>query len=198
VAREPEPQIYLPFAQAPMGDFDVVLASRAPATQLEPAVRRIVRDIAADTPVRRIRPLTELLAVSVAQPRLYMLLLGMFAALALVLAAVGVYGVLSYAVSLRTRELGVRMALGADVRDVTRLVLRDGLTLTATGVVAGALAALWSTRLLRGLLHEVSPTDPIALLSGMLVLAAVALVACYLPARRAARVDPVIAMRAES
>ena len=126
-----------------------------------------------------------------------MLLLGLFAAVALTLAAVGIYGVISYAVSQRVREIGVRMALGATMADVLRLVLRDGLVLTALGLAAGIIGALWGTRLLRGLLHGVSPTDPVALVSGVAILGIVGLIACYLPARRAARVDPAITMRGD-
>jgi predicted lysophospholipase L1 biosynthesis ABC-type transport system permease subunit len=197
LAEEPPPQIYFPFAQSPMGEFDVILRTAMPAPQLEPAVRALVRELAPEVPVRRVRPLDELVATSVAQPRLYMLLLGIFAGVAALLSAVGIYGVISYAVTQRRRELGIRMALGASMPDVIRLVLRDGLLLTAFGIIGGAAGAFWSTRLLRGLLHGVSPTDPVAFAGGVIVLAAVALVACFVPALRASRVDPAITMRAE-
>ena len=139
----------------------------------------------------------ELVMDSVAQQRLYMLLLGLFAGVALALAAVGIYGVLSYGVSQRIREIGVRMALGATVTNVIGLVLRDGLVLTAAGLAAGILGALSATRLLRGLLHGVSPTDPIAFAAGVIVLGIVGMIACYLPARRASRVDAAVTMRGE-
>src|SRR5262249_17582839 len=197
LATEPEPQIYFPFAQQPMGDFDVVMKTRESPVRLDPVVRRLIRETLPDTPVRGIRRFADLVSASVSQPRLYMLLLGIFAAVAVVLAAVGIYGVLSYAVSQRTREIGVRIALGATTTDIARLVLRDGVLLTAAGLAAGGLGALWSTRLLLDLLHGVSPTDPLALTAGAGVLAVVGLVACWLPARRAARVDPAIAMRGE-
>ena len=197
LAQEPEPQIYFPFAQGPMGEFDVVLQTSQRPAQLEPVVRQLVKDVAPDTPVRQIRAFGELVMDSVAQQRLYMLLLGLFAGVALALAAVGIYGVLSYGVSQRIREIGVRMALGATVTNVIGLVLRDGLVLTAAGLAAGILGALSATRLLRGLLHGVSPTDPIAFAAGVIVLGIVGMIACYLPARRASRVDAAVTMRGE-
>ena len=197
LAQEPEPQIYLPFAQGPMGDFDVVLQTSQRPAQLQPLVRQLVRDVSPDTPVRQIRSFDELVMDSVAQQRLYMLLLGLFASVALTLAAVGIYGVLSYGVSQRVREIGVRMALGATMTNVVGLVLRDGLVLTAAGLAAGVVGALSATRLLRGLLHGVSPTDPLAFTAGVIVLGIVGAIACYLPARRAARVDPAVTMRGE-
>jgi putative ABC transport system permease protein len=127
--------------------------------------------------------------------RLAVTLLAIFGGMALFLAAIGLYGVMSYSVSQSTRELGVRMALGAGVRDVLRLVMSRGLRLTIAGVVIGGAAALLLTRLMANLLYKVSPRDPIAFGAALIVLIAVALVACFLPARRATRIDPVRALR---
>ena len=135
------------------------------------------------------------LAVSLAQQRFNMLLLALFAALALILAAVGIYGLMAYSVSQRTHEIGVRLAIGAQRRDVLRLVLRDGARLTLVGIAIGIIAALALTRLMASLLFEVTPTDPATFASVALLLAVVALAACYIPARRAARVDPMVALR---
>ena len=127
--------------------------------------------------------------------RFYTMLLGVFASIALVLAAVGIYGVMSYAVSLRTRELGIRIALGATGRQVSRLVLRQGVALALGGVVLGGAGAYWLTRLLGKLLFGVTATDPLTFFGVAGLLTVIAALACYVPARRAARVDPLLAMR---
>ncbi|MBI3665168.1 MAG: FtsX-like permease family protein, partial [Acidobacteria bacterium] len=142
-------------------------------------------------------PMEEQLSTSLAERRFTMLLLGLFGGLALVLATVGIYGVISYSVSLRTREVGIRMALGAAGRDVLALVLGKGLALTAAGLGLGFAASLVLTRLLGGLLYEVRPADPVTSLVVAAVLAGAALLASYVPARRATKVDPMAALRYE-
>ncbi len=139
----------------------------------------------------------EWVAESVARPRLTALLLGAFAGLALLLGAVGVYGVIAYTVGERTREIGLRMALGAGVGDVVRMVVRQGALLAAAGIGAGLLASLAATRALAGLLYGVTATDPLTFAVVPVLLAAVALLATWLPARRAARVDPMTALRGD-
>ena len=129
--------------------------------------------------------------------RFPMILLGIFAALALVLACVGIYGTISHSVTQRVHEIGIRMALGAEKRDVVRLVLRGGMSMTMMGVSIGIAAAFALTRLLSSLLYGVKPTDPLTFITVSLILAAVALLACYIPARRATKVDPVVALRHE-
>jgi putative ABC transport system permease protein len=150
-----------------------------------------------DLPIYELMTMDQAISESVAQPRFYMMLLTAFAGVALVLAAIGIYGVISYAVSLRTRELGIRIALGATRERVVRLVLGQGLWLTVAGVAVGLGAAFWLTRALSSLLFGVGAMDPLTFLVVPVPLVGVALLASYLPARRAARVDPVIAMRAE-
>jgi putative ABC transport system permease protein len=165
------------------------------------AVRSQVRSIDGDVVVANINTMEELVSASIAQRRFSMLLLGVFAAIALLLAAIGIYGVISYSVAQRASEIGVRMALGAQSRDVVKMVLREGMMLALVGVGIGLVAtfalARLMTSLLSNLLFSVRATDPITFAGVAALLALVALFACYVPARRAAKVDPMVALRCE-
>ena len=174
----------------------VVRVEGDPLVNAQP-IREIVRGLDPDLPIGWMRTQDDIVAISVARPRFTMTLLGVFAGVALVLAAVGVYGVMSHGVAQRTGEVGVRVALGAGSRDVVRLVVRQGMALALVGVAIGLATALAATRVLTGFLFEVSPTDPWTFGGVSLVVAAVALLACYVPARRASRVDPIVALRTE-
>jgi predicted permease len=197
------PTFYYPYEQVPgwmgfhAGSMTLVIrAAGDPMVNAQP-IREMVRGLDPDLPIVWVRTQDDLVAMSVARPRFMMTLLGVFAGVALVLAAVGVYGVMSHGVAQRTGEVGIRVALGAERRDVARLVVRQGMTLALVGVGIGLAAALAATRVLRGFLFEVSPTDPWTFGGVSLVVAAVALLACYVPARRASRVDPIVALRVE-
>jgi ABC-type antimicrobial peptide transport system permease subunit len=145
----------------------------------------------------QITTMDEITSRSVSQPRFYMMLLGLFASLGLILASIGVYGVMSYSVAQRHQELGIRIALGAKHRDVIRLIVRDGLALAAIGVGIGAIASFALTRLIKGFLFGISPTDPMTFVGVAGLLLLVALLACWIPARRATLIDPLIALRAD-
>ncbi len=191
-------QYYIPAAQRPQRAMTLVLrAAAGDATALAASARAAVRAVDPDMPVFRVATMAEVIDTTLVNRKFVMLLLGQFAAVALILAGVGLFGVLSYAVSRRTREIGVRMALGARAADVLGMVVRQGMTLTAIGLVIGAGAALAATRAMAGLLFGVGASDPPTYVALALVLAAVALLACWLPARRAARVDPMVALRSE-
>jgi putative ABC transport system permease protein len=191
------PQFYASLDQAPVGFFSVVLRTAQAPGDLAPAVRRTVQGLDAELPVTQLETLSEVVSRSIARPRFTMSLLLVFALTALLLSAVGIYGVTAYAVSQRTRELGIRMALGADAGSVRGLVLRDGMRLASAGLTLGLLGALALTRVLRGLLFEVPPTDLATHAGVAFILLAVVLAACWIPARRAAKLDPWRALRAE-
>ena len=195
LAEQPLPEIYVPYAQWPVDFTSIVLRTAGDPDAILAAARERVRQLDPALPLARVTTLERLAADTVAQPRFYMLLLGGFAALALVLAAVGVYGVIAYAVGRRTREIGVRMALGATSRRVLRDVVLRALALGGAGLAVGLVGALAATRLLRSQLYEVAPTDPATFAAVAVLLLLVAVAAAWVPARRASRVSPTAAMR---
>ena len=160
-------------------------------------VRETIRAIDRDLPVVDVRTLAQHLSASLLPQRIAATLLGCFGILALILAALGIYSVIAYSVSQRTREIGIRVALGADRREVVKLIIRQGMTLVAIGGGIGLTAAGGVSHLIRNLLYGVSALDPITFIGVSVLLAGIALLACYLPARRAARVDPVVALRSD-
>lgn len=174
----------------------MLLRGRDPAALLE-AARRELHALDLELPVIQPGTLTQLVDQQLAQPRFYLVLLGLLAALAVVLAAVGMYGVVAYVVSQRTKEIGVRMALGARAPQVVQLVLWQGVRPAILGIVLGVLGALWTGSLMRGLLYEVAPQDPLTLFVVSLLLLGVVVAACAIPARRATRVAPATALRSE-
>ncbi|MGD0697250.1 MAG: ABC transporter permease [Terriglobia bacterium] len=195
------PSMYLPYAQAPvpflMQDITFVLRTRSDPLSLVAPARRAVQAVDPDLPVFDVATMEQLVYKSASGPRFNTALLGIFAALALILATVGVYGVMSYTVLQRTHEIGVRMALGADAGDIIRQMVRQGMLLAAGGIAAGIAGAWVLTRFLASLLFGVRPTDPITFALVPVVTVVAALLACFLPARRAAKVDPMVALRYE-
>ncbi len=193
-------ELYAPYAQERrswMSPRDLVVRTNGHAAALAGAVREAVWQVDKDQPVSNIRTMDEVFAATVSRERFQTLLLGLFAALALALACVGLYGVISYAVAQRTHEIGIRMALGAQAGDVLKLVLRQGMTLTFVGLVFGIAGALAVTRVMTDLLFGVTATDSVTFISVAALLILVAFLACYVPARRATKVDPLIALRYE-
>jgi putative ABC transport system permease protein len=196
LAEAPPIAVYAPLAQAPSHSGVLLVKAANPAT-LAGAARAAIREIDPALAVFAVEPLNETVARSVSQRRFTMLVLGIFAALALTLAAVGVHGVLSYGVLQRTREIGIRMALGARPASVLRLIVGQGVLLAAIGVALGVAGAVALTRVLTTLLFGVTPTDSSTLVLVVAVLIGAAVLASYLPARRAMRVDPSVALRVE-
>jgi putative ABC transport system permease protein len=190
-------QGYFPFAQIPNSGMTVILKAAGDPNQLIAAVRQQVKTIDPDQPIYAIRTMVEIRAESVAPERLNLTLLSIFAGIALILAIVGIYGVMSYTVTQRTHEIGIRMAIGAQPRDVFRMVLRQGMMLTLIGVGVGLIWAFVVTRLMATMLFGVEPTDPATFAAIAALLTMVALVACYVPGRRATKVDPVVSLRYE-
>ena len=195
--RESRHSIYVPYLQIPVRTMAVAVRTSGDPGSLAGAVRKEVLALDKDQPVTNVMTMDEIISRSVWQPRFYTILFGIFAALALVLAAVGIFGVMSYAVTQRTQEIGIRMALGARAVDVLKLIISNGMTLISVGVVIGLGGALALTRLLGTLLFGVTPTDTLTFVTVSAVLILVALLACYVPARRATKVDPLVALRYE-
>jgi ABC-type antimicrobial peptide transport system permease subunit len=203
VGEETGTELYFLFEQLPAvvknapGTMNIVVRSSIPFEGLAPTLQQIARSMDARLPVVNLRPMNDVFVESMARPRFLMTLLVAFAALALLLAAIGTYGVLSYLVSERRQEIGIRMALGAERATLVGMVMKQGLTLALVGLFAGLAGAIAVTRLMQTLLFNVRPADPVTMVVVAAVIASVALLACYVPARRATRVDPLIALRTE-
>jgi putative ABC transport system permease protein len=197
LAAPPGFQIYLPYAQRTFPGMFVVVRSKTDPRALTGAMREAVRQTDSQAQGSRYRTMTEILNTSINEPRFYTLLLGTFGLVALALASIGIFGVISYSVAQRTKEIGVRVALGASRASVLGMVLRQSIRVIGAGVILGVIAAFGLTRLLEGLLFEVRPTDPVTFASVVALLLAVGLAAAFFPARRAARVDPIEALRCE-
>jgi putative ABC transport system permease protein len=191
------PEIYLPHAQLPIGTMDVLLRTQGDPLGLAKAAERVVRELDKEIPISRVRSFDALVAASISQPRFYALLLGLFATVAVSLAALGIFGVMSYSVTQRSREIGVRLALGANPAAVRMMVLRQAMALALAGVAGGLVGALALSKTMGSLLFQLSPTDPATLAAVAGLLSAIALAASYLPARQATRVDPLVALRSE-
>lgn len=191
------PEVYVPHAQHPVGDFTIAVRTAGDPLGFVPTARATLAALDRELPLADIHPMTDLIGRSIAERRFMMLLLAAFAAVAVTLAAIGVYGLLAYVVTQRTPEIGVRLAMGAAPTDVVRLFVREGAALTIVGVVCGLAGALAAARALTTLLFGVTATDPTTFVTVAGVLTGVALVASYVPARRAARVDPMTALRAD-
>jgi ABC-type antimicrobial peptide transport system permease subunit len=178
-------------------NFTFTVRTSGEPLSLAASARQIVRDADPSIATTGMQAMTDIMRTSIAPTRASMLLLALFAGVALVMAAVGVFGVMSYAVNLRTREMGIRLALGARPAEVQRMVVADGMKQAIVGVIVGAAGAAWVTRTMSSMLFGVSPGDPATLALASSVLLVTAALACYMPARRATRVDPLVVLRAE-
>jgi putative ABC transport system permease protein len=193
-----KPGIYVPTAQMEGWTPDyLVVRGKNDAAALTPAIRRVIASVDPERPISEVRSMNEIVDLNVADRRQQMVLLGAFAGLALVLASIGLYGVLSYSVTQRSREIGLRIALGATSSNVTRLVVGHGIALTAAGLLLGLLGSWAATRALKNLLYGVSTTDPVTFSAVAALLLLIALAACWIPARRAASLDPIVVLREE-
>ena len=197
LSEEQRPQLYISYSQSPGLFATVVVRTKVEPMSLSQAVREAVWKVDKDQPVWKVRTVESLLAYNVSDKRFLMLLMVIFAALALTITAIGLYGVVNYTVGQRTHEIGVRMALGARAGDVLRLVISQGMRLAVLGVGVGLIASFALTRFIQSLLFGISATDPLTFTSVAALLGGVALLACYIPARRATKVDPMIALRHE-
>jgi putative ABC transport system permease protein len=195
--NEAGPAFYFSYGYIGMPGLDIVVRTAAPPETMLAGLRALVHSLDRDLPVYNVRAMEEIVYNAAGQPRLQTSLLGLFSAVALLLATIGVYGVMSYTVTQRTHELGVRMALGAQARDVRKLVVRQGMTLSLIGIVIGLFLAFELTRFLEGLLYQISANDSLTFALVPLLLMIVTMLACYIPARRATKIDPLTALRRE-
>ncbi|MCI0390041.1 MAG: FtsX-like permease family protein [Acidobacteria bacterium] len=195
--NEPVSEAYVPYTQAPYRFMSVVVRTRTDPESMMAAVQNEVRVLDPQQPVFNLKTMEQVIAEATAGRRLNVLVLGILASLALALAAVGIYGVLVYLVTQRSREIGIRMALGAQQIDVLKLVVRQGMAMALIGVAIGLIGAFALTRLMKELLYDVSATDPMTFVVIAMLLTLVSLLACWIPARRSVKVDPMIALRCE-
>jgi putative ABC transport system permease protein len=197
LTAEPRTEMYLAALQTPFPFMNIVVRTASDPSSLMAAIRQEVWAVDRDQPVASVETMRQLVANAVAGARFNTLLLGVFAIVAMILSAVGIYGIMAYSVIQRTHEIGIRMALGAGQRDILRMVVGQGMALAFIGVVLGLFASFALTRVMSSLLYGVTATDPVTFVGVSLALAAVAFVACYIPARRATKVDPMVALRYE-
>jgi putative ABC transport system permease protein len=197
IGEDPQPQVYLTIPQYYQAFGTLQVRTKGDPTAVIAEVRKVVQAVDRNLPLVFVQTIGDILDQGLWAPRMGAALLSLFGFLSLALAAIGVYGVMSYSVTQRTQEFGIRMALGAEAGNILRLVVTEGLWLAGIGLVIGVVAAAFVSRLLAGLLYGVQPGDPLTIGGVALLLAVVAMTACFLPARRATRVDPLVALRYE-
>jgi putative ABC transport system permease protein len=195
--EEPSPELYFSSLQDPFQRTSLVIRSSVEPSVLTASIRQVVADVDKSVPVSDITTMEHIVSESVTQPRFNLFIVGVFGGIAMLLSAAGIYGVTAYTVTQRTHELGIRLALGAQVGDVLRMILGQGMAVISCGLLIGLGASFGLMRLMKGLLFGVSTTDPVTFITATLLLMLVALVACYVPARRATKVDPLEALRYE-
>jgi putative ABC transport system permease protein len=195
--EEPTAELYFSAYQDPWATMSVVVRSTGDSDSVAGTLRQVVADVNRTVPISDVQTMEQVVSTSVTQPRFNLFLIALFSVIALLLSAAGIYGVTSYGVSQRTHELGIRMALGAQVRDVLGMILKQGMGVIGIGLVLGLGAAFLLLRLMKSLLFGVTETDPLTFVVTTVVLTFVALIACYVPARRATKVDPLEALRYE-
>jgi putative ABC transport system permease protein len=195
--EEPADELYFSFGQDYWPAMSLVVRSSVEPGSLSGSVRQVVNEVDRTVPVSNVKTMDHIVSESITQPRFNLFLLGLFSTVAMLLSAAGIYGVTAYSVTQRTHELGIRLALGAQVGDVLKMILGQGMAVIGIGLVIGLLSAFALMRLLRSLLFGVGENDPLTFAAITLVLLLVALIACYIPARRATKVDPLVALRYE-
>jgi putative ABC transport system permease protein len=197
LTETPQPAYYVPLPQLMYGPPTLLIRTQGEPAAITSEVRKILASMDSDAPLFTVRSMEDYLALALGRARFQTMLLSLFAGTALLLTAVGLYGVMAYAVGQRTHEIGVRMALGASRSDVLQMVLRRGVVLTTSGIIIGVVGAVALAKLIESLLYEIPPRDPLTYVGVCVVLACVAMLASYIPALRATRIDPMVALRYE-